>query len=402
MTINPQTDVAIRILSVTLDGSKVKLAWSDSIQQVIHSTYLRHSPGFPGGERPAGIEGRFPSGLQGLVPVRAELTADGDLQLYWKSGGLQSRHSSEWLRDQLELAQSRGQHPPEQIVWDATRINDLPMPAYASLMDDEAARLELFEQVLNWGVTLIREIPAQPGTVEKVAGWFGQIQPNPYADDPMRPVLSSIRVDPAQPVATRMSHFLGPHTDTCWRQTLIGLLLMHCLQAHPEGGRSMLVDGFAVAARLREQSPEAFALLSTVPIAFGSVVAERDDWRASGRVISVSADGVIEGIRYNGNSIGQLDLPDDLIEPVYAALESFESILYDHNLWWRPLLAPGDLLVIDNHRVLHGREAFDATAGERHIQCCNVERDDFHNNYRRLAKRLGVEDWGKRLSAGVI
>ena len=164
----------------------------------------------------------------------------------------------------------------------------------------------------------------------------------------------------------------------------------------------MLVDGFAVATRLREQSPEAFALLSTVPIAFGSVVADRDDWRASGRVISVSADGVIEGIRYNGNSIGQLDLRDDLVEPVYAALENFESILYDRSLWWRPLLAPGDLLVIDNHRVLHGREAFDAAAGERHIQCCNVERDDFHNNYRRLAKRLGVDDWGKRLSAGVI
>jgi hypothetical protein len=52
--------------------------------------------------------------------------------------------------------------------------------------------------------------------------------------------------------------------------------------------------------------------------------------------------------------------------------------------------------------VLHGREAFDAAAGERHIQCCNVERDDFHNNYRRLAKRLGVDGWGKRLPAGVI
>ena len=95
-------------------------------------------------------------------------------------------------------------------------------------------------------------------------------------------------------------------------------------------------------------------------------------------------------------------MPDDLIEPVYSALENFESILYDRSLWWRPMLAPGDLLIIDNHRVLHGREAFDAAAGERHIQCCNVERDDFHNNYRRLAKRLGVGGCGKRLSAGVI
>jgi gamma-butyrobetaine dioxygenase len=399
---NSQTDVTSQILSAALDGSKVKLVWSDSIHQELHSKCLRHSPGFPGGERPAGAEGRFPSSCEGLVPERAELTADGDLQLRWQPGGLQSQHSNEWLRAQLDLLQARGQHPPGQIIWDATRIEDLPKPAYPAVMADEEARLKLFEQVLNWGVTLIREVPAQPGTVETVAGWFGQIQPNPYADDPARPLLSSIRVDPAQPVATRMSHFLGPHTDTCWRQSLIGLLLMHCLQAHPEGGRSMLVDGFAVAARLREQSPEAFASLSTVPIAFGSVVADRDDWRASGRVISVSADKVIEGIRYNGNSIGQLDLPDDLVEPVYAALENFESILYDRSLWWRPLLAPGDLLVIDNHRVLHGREAFDAAAGERHIQCCNVERDDFHNHYRRLAKRLGVDDWGKRLSAGVI
>jgi hypothetical protein len=301
---NSQTDVASQILSAALDGGKVRLVWSDSIHQELHSTCLRHSPGFPGGERPAGVEGRFPSSCEGLVPDRAELTADGDLRLCWQPGGLQSQHSNEWLQAQLDLLQARGQSPSGQIIWDATRIADLPKPAFTAVIADEEARLELFEQVLNWGVTLIREVPAQPGTVKTVASWFGQIQPNPDADDPARPLMSSIRVDAAQPVATRMSHFLGPHTDTCWRQSLIGLLLMHCLPAHPEGGRSMLV--------------------------------------------------------------------------------------------------PGDLSVIDNQRVLHGREAFDAAAGERHIQCCNVERDDFHNHYRRLAKRLGVDDWGKRLSAGVI
>ena len=186
-----------------------------------------------------------------------------------------------------------------------------------------------------------------------------------------------------------------------FRQTLPAVYLRHS-PGFPGGDRPAGADGFAVAARLREQSAQAFSLLSTVPIAFAAEVADRDFWRASGRVISVSADGVVEGMRYNGNSIGQLDLPDELIEPVYSALEQFESILYDRDLWWRPRLAPGDLLVIDNHRVLHGREAFDASSAERHIQCCNVERDDFHNNYRRLEKRLGVGDWSRRISAGVI
>jgi hypothetical protein len=238
--------------------------------------------------------------------------------------------------------------------------------------------------------------------VQVIADWFGQIPPNPYADNPDNPAISSIRVDPKTPVATHMCHFLGPHTDTCWRQTLIGLLLMHCLKAHPQGGRSLLVDGYTVASRLRETAAEAFRLLSSVPLNFGAKVEDLDDWRVLGRVISLAADGVIEGVRYNGNSIGQLELPAELIAPMYAALESFEAVLYDQSLWWQPLLQPGDALVIDNHRVLHGRHAFDPDLGDRHLQTCNVDRDDFHNRYRRFAKRMGSSRWNQRFTAGVI
>lgn len=402
MTDNPESTAVPAIASAALGDRGIRLTWSDGPRQDIPAVCLRHSPGFPGGERPAGVQGRFPAGSSGLLPQRATLGADGELQLEWQPGGIRSAHAVEWLRERLEQGQVFGREASGQVTWDTRTIADLPQPSYASLQRDEAARFELFEQVLNWGVTRIRDVPQRPGTVETVAGWFGQVQPNPYADDAARPVICSIRVDPATAVATRQSHFLGPHTDTCWRQTLVGLLLMHCLKAHPEGGRSMLVDGFAVAGRLRADFPEDFALLSTVPIGFGAVVGERDDWRATGRVISVAADGLVEGIRYNGNSIDRLDVPDELVEPMYAALERFESILYDRDLWWRPLLSPGDLLVIDNHRVLHGREAFDAAAGVRHLECCNVERDDFHNRYRRQARQRGHPDWARRLSAGVF
>jgi len=60
------------------------------------------------------------------------------------------------------------------------------------------------------------------------------------------------------------------------------------------------------------------------------------------------------------------------------------------------------LLIIDNHRVLHGREVFDPQLGERHLQSCTVDRDDFHNNYRRLASKLAAPGRDLRLTAGVI
>jgi gamma-butyrobetaine dioxygenase len=401
MTAQPDPKLIHNITAVSLEDDRIILRWSDNSEQRLHPAYLRHSPGYPGGERPAGEKGRFPQSPAGFAPRQTELTESGDLLLTWQPGNVKSLHQSEWLRNHCG-PEIRQQQSANISQWDATSINGLAGLDFNALTDADSTRLKLFEQILNWGVALIHDVPLEIDTVESVAKWFGQTPPNPYADDPTRPALSSIRVNPEVPVATHMSHFLGPHTDTCWRQTLIGLLLMHCLKAQPEGGRSMLVDGFTVANRLRKSSTEAFELLSSIPLSFGAKVAERDDWRVMGRVISVAADGVVEGIRYNGNSIGQLDLPDRLIAPMYDALEAFEKILYDSDLWWQPMLQPGDLLVIDNHRVLHGREAFDPSAGERHLQCCNVDRDDFHNNYRRLAKSMGSEKWDRRLRAGVV
>jgi gamma-butyrobetaine dioxygenase len=323
------------------------------------------------------------------------------LHIEWNDGR-QSEHDADWLRDNDYGSEAHRRQRRPVKTWNAADMDRQPDFDYAALRDDEGARLALIEHLIDFGTAKLINVPATESTVTEVGDWFGHRPDNLYSDDPEQPTICNIRIDPRVPVATSQCHFLGPHTDTCWRQTLIGLLLMHCLKAHPEGGRSIVVDGFAVAERLREQDRDAFDLLARVPLDFGSKVADRDDWRVLGRVISVAADGAIEGIRYNGNSIGQLDLPSELIEPTYRALESFDSILHDRELWWQPLLQPGDLMIYDNHRVLHGREAFDPTLGERHLQCCAVDRDDFHNRYRRLARKLGAAGADLRLSAGVI
>ena len=78
------TPVSYEIVSVELADSKIVVIWSDALQQDIHSAYLRHSPGFPGSERPAGPGGRFTSAAGVLTPAQARITASGDLQLDWQ------------------------------------------------------------------------------------------------------------------------------------------------------------------------------------------------------------------------------------------------------------------------------------------------------------------------------
>lgn len=42
--------------------------------------------------------------------------------------------------------------------------------------------------------------------------------------------------------------------------------VFHCLRHEGTGGRTLLVDGFYAAEKLRQQSPESFELLAHVPI----------------------------------------------------------------------------------------------------------------------------------------
>jgi gamma-butyrobetaine dioxygenase len=44
----------------------------------------------------------------------------------------------------------------------------------------------------------------------------------------------------------------------------------------------------------------------------------------------------------------------------------------------------GDMLVFDNRRVLHGREAFDPNSGQRHLHGCYVDRVEFDSRLRLL------------------
>ena len=63
-----------------------------------------------------------------------------------------------------------------------------------------------------------------------------------------------------------------------------------------------------------------------------------------------------------------------LVEDWYAAYRAFARMIEDPAWQVRFKLEPGDLFVVDNRRVLHGRTAFAGT-GQRHLQGCYADMD---------------------------
>ena len=58
----------------------------------------------------------------------------------------------------------------------------------------------------------------------------------------------------------------------------------------------------------------------------------------------------------------------------YAAYRRFASILERPELEVTFMLAPGDLFIVDNRRVMHGRKGYSGT-GSRHLQGCYADID---------------------------
>jgi gamma-butyrobetaine dioxygenase len=133
------------------------------------------------------------------------------------------------------------------------------------------------------------------------------------------------------------------HTDSqLWRGTPPMAQLMFCERSADEGGDTLLVDGWALLEAIERSDAALHAALfeqaRRMPFVFGDVTGCPVSLRGGALVITHSPQPCRDAV---GERLG----------PLLAAAPRI-----------RVRIAPGELLVVDNHRMLHGRTAF---AGDR-------------------------------------
>lgn len=120
-------------------------------------------------------------------------------------------------------------------------------------------------------------------------------------------------------------------------------------------------------------------------------------------MIRLDRDGEVCGIRFHERSLGTLDVDagdPDLVDACYRALIEFVRRISDPEFQLQRQLVPGEALVFDNQRVLHGRTSFTAEAGRRHLRLCTVDRELVHSNLRLLRQRCSSGGADDRLPSG--
>ncbi len=367
------------VAAITPGKGKLTLDWRVGGSDDFHYVWLRDNCPcsrclHPNGQRLVDILDLSPD----AAPRKVMLDESGALLIDWEPDGHESRYALDWLRSHSYGAEARTARRRKPVLWDA-RLRPLPKADWPTVLREREGELRWLGALIGHGFALLHRVPGKAGMVAEVGDHIGLVRTTNYGR--VFDVIS--RPDPNNLAYTALA--LGVHTDNPYRDPTPGYQLLHCLVCEAPGGDTLLVDGFAAALRLREEDPEGFDLLARIPRPF-RFADDACDLRAHFPVIGLDAEGAVREIHFNNRSAAPLDIPGELIEPYTEAYRRFARILARPELTLVLHLAPGDLLVLENGRALHGRSAFDPNAGARHLQGCYVDKDGVESRHRVLSR----------------
>ena len=106
---------------------------------------------------------------ESLMPVETSINAEGCLSIQWQDGHL-SRFDPGWLRAHAYDDESRAERlagKPKARLWHSDL--QLPVFEYQALMNDNQALLQWLLAVRDVGLTQVRGVPTEPGSLKLIA-----------------------------------------------------------------------------------------------------------------------------------------------------------------------------------------------------------------------------------------
>lgn len=313
-----------------------------------HLRWLRHQ--CDGDRHPVTRERLVDSSeLPDDLAVREARVDDGVLRVVWSPDARVSRYPLSWLREHAYAADRvAAPRPPSDVR--ALELDGTAGP--------DAVAAELLVRVARDGAALVRRASLDPAA--ETEAWIAALEARG-----LRVIgthfgrIEDLRTDNTTNANTDQLGYtdvaLGLHTDQPFLDEPPRYQLLQSIRAAARGGENLLADGEAAFRYLASVDGDAARLLERTPVRFHRRQ-QRFERVVVAPIVEVRAGRV--QIRSSYFTVAPYRLPFEQMTAWYRAHDAFARLLRDPRHHCRFLLGPGDVLVYDNRRMLHGRTAF--------------------------------------------
>lgn len=346
-------------------GTRLELTWSDATVVSLPLVWLRDNCPCDQCRVASTGERRYFIGLADTFPAADSCAlVDGTLSMAWKDG-----HRSAFAPTDLAwLVATAGRTPKGARLW--ARGYAPARVDHQQVLDEPATRLAFYQSLICDGAVMV----TNAGSVAGECARFIEAVGAPVRATPFDRV-HDVYFRPDGYNVAHTDEALPPHTDFASYQWPPSGQVLHMLTNEVSGGGSVLVDGWQVLKTLRLHHPEVIDVLGRVEVAFREHSDTVESW-CKAPIVRLGPGGEIAGIRFSNQLMQPLDPTGPDVEAFYRAYHLLARALLDPGNQATFRMEAGDMLVVNGHRILHAREAYDSHGGARHLQDTYFELDD--------------------------
>ncbi len=184
---------------------------------------------------------------------------------------------------------------------------------------------------------------------------------------PQDSIWSDVRFDPHVSASFRHQNSAQPlHTDGAYLADAPDLVLFYCARQAASGGATLFLDVIDLVAGLTREYPDLYRALTTVPVEFRKATNKGK----TSPILSFDEQGA--RINWNYYRVAP-DQPEEVLM-LREALHEVLTTRFMHGKETLPIrLRPGEAVIFNDVRTLHGREAYSACqSGDRLLWKCYI------------------------------
>tara|TARA_B110000495_G_scaffold34235_1_gene27057 strand:+ start:884 stop:1960 length:1077 start_codon:yes stop_codon:yes gene_type:complete len=265
---------------------------------------------------------------------------------------------------------------PKKTLWNSSLKK---IPQYNFKKFNQNLLKDVLNAVDEYGFCLIKNMPTTKNGIHALTKHIGPIKETNWGN------IADIKNIKKAYDLTMTERALENHTDNPYRFPTQGYIFLHCIKNSDVGGENTLADGFNIAKQIKSKNIEMFNILKSFKTFFQYKDKDTILENYCSLIETDYEDNIVQ-VRYNNRT--EIIPYDDLCEinKYTEARSKFWKLIKSkvNNITIKQ--TSGDMIIMDNYRVLHGRSKYKDIKNQRYFRQGYLDRDILQSRLKTLAQ----------------
>ncbi|QPC79288.1 hypothetical protein HYE68_010040 [Fusarium pseudograminearum] len=272
-----------------------------------------------------------------------------------------------------------------RTFWDKAIIQERVRKIdYHEFMKGSDAFWHTILDLSNLGLVFLKNVPQDENSIVDITTRIANIKETFYGR------TFDVRAKPDAENVAYTSGYLGLHQDLLYLESPPAIQLLHCMENSCEGGESLFSDGLFAGRLLFLQSSPTIRNLWKVMVPYHY---EKHGYFYHQRrpILELGPNGDLAGVNWSPPFQDQFSSAAVDAREWLEPAKLFDRMINNPDVMYEMKMEPGECVLFDNTRIMHGRNKFDVGGGSRWLRGAYISREDFVSRAMHVPEELATE-----------